>query len=75
MTVFDIPKDLQIVISNYEPKFAVFLTHPDWQFLIKQNFGLEFSTDILTRELRMLYVDMCFRDKSMFPSTYYTLIM
>ena len=75
MTVFDIPKDLQIIISNYEPKFAIFFDCPDWRFLIRQNFSLQFSTDVPTEELRTLYIDTCFRDKSMFVGRYYMLIM
>ena len=75
MTLLDIPKDLQIIISNYEPKFAIFFDNPDWRFLIRQNFSLEFATDVPAEELRALYIESCTRDKSIFAYYNYVFIM
>ena len=55
--ITDLPKDLQILISNYEPKFILVCDNTNWHFLIRQNFGLEFQEKIPSEELQVLYIE------------------
>ena len=58
---YDLPKELEFLISNYEPKFILLCESLySWHLLLGQNFGLEFSTLVPVRELRSLYIEKMF---------------
>ena len=74
-TFTDLPRDLQILISNYEPKFIVLCEPLDcWNLLLRQNFGLKFTVDVPCEELRKLYINRCLNRKSIFCGSYNTFV-
>ena len=70
----DLSKELQVIISNYEPKFILLCDHSDWRFLTRVNFGLEFDASVPVLELRALYIEKCFRQKMIYGGFGFTLI-
>ena len=70
----ELPSDLQILISNYEPQFIILCEPSNWHLLIKQNFGLVFSTSISSAELCEFYREKCRRQKYIYGGVFYTVI-
>ena len=58
----DLPKELQILISGYEPKFIILCGCSDWHFIIRKNFRLEFAASVSPFELQQLYIKKCFKE-------------
>ena len=69
------PKEVEILISNYESKFIILCDNINWHNLIKHNFGLEFSASIPQFELRALYIEKCYQHKFMFNDDSYAFII
>ena len=68
----DLPKDLQILISCYEPRFIILCGDCDWKLLLCRVFDCSFA-NVAAAELRALYIEKC-EQKSIFGGEYHTLI-
>ena len=76
MSYLILPRELLILISNYEPKIILLSDCPNWNMhsLIKQNFGLEFSINIPYLDIKKLYYEYCMKHKSIFNGNGCTII-
>ena len=70
----DLPKELQIIISNYYPQFIILCDHSNWHLLIRENFKLEFSASVPSAELRSLYIEKYLEEKFIFCGAYHTFV-
>ena len=63
-----LPRELLILISNYEPKIILLsdYSYLNMHNLIKQNFGLEFPINIPYLDIKRLYFEYCMKHKSIF---------
>ena len=74
MSFLTLPRELLILISNYEPKIILLTDCSNWHNLIKQNFGLEYSISIPKSEIQKLYFEKCMKYKSIFAKYSHTII-
>ena len=72
--ISDLPKELQILISGYEPKFILLCDYSDWCGVLRLNLGEEFTAYVPSSELRRLYFEKCTTEKCIFPAGACTLI-
>ena len=73
--ITELAKELQILISNYSPKFIILCGDFNWHTLLRQNFSLEFCASVPATELRELYIEKCLKEKLIYNTREYTLIV
>ena len=63
MSYLILPRELLILISNYEPKIILLSECSEWNMhsLIKLNFGLEFARNIPHSDIKKLYYEYCMK--------------